>query len=81
MRFITEAEVIQWADLAVMEDNLHHTDHGVSKNPYSTEGMRNQWQRGYDNDKPHSWEGLTLAFDTAYQRGAAMKRLELKKEV
>jgi hypothetical protein len=77
MHFNNPAEVVAWADSAAEVCLLHHDLYDVSKNPYSTDGMRNDWQRGYDNAPPRSFE-LTQEYDTAYQLGAATKRLELK---
>lgn len=83
MRFNTKEEVISWADKAAREDYERHlpvhTDPDgktwqVDKNPFCTYGARNDWQRGFDNAPPRSWEG-TRDFDTVFQRGRAMARL------
>lgn len=58
-----------------------HTDPGgtkwqVDKNPYSTPGMRNEWQRGFDSVPPSFHERPDVNdWDTAYQRGRAMAEL------
>lgn len=84
MRFSNPAEVVAWADKAAKGDHVCHlivhldedgTPWQTSANPYSTPHMRMDWQRGYDNSPPHSWEG-TREYDTAFQRGAAYRRLE-----
>lgn len=83
-RFSSPAEVIAWAESAAAVDYARHAVvHAACdgsawqwcRNPYSTEGMRNDWQRGYDNAPAHIWE-LTRDYDTAFQRGAAYRRLE-----
>lgn len=74
MRFSTPTDVLNWANKVAAEDIQRHKDSGVDLNPYCTEGARNDWQRGYDNLGPRSWEG-SRDFDTMYQRGRAAARL------
>jgi len=74
MRFNTPEEVKAWAMKAATEDYKNHKAHGVDLNPFSTDGARNDWERGFNNEPPWSWEG-TLEFDTIYQRGRAMAEL------
>lgn len=83
MRFNTPEEVVTWADKCAQADYANHlpvhtdpdgTQWQVDKNPYSTAGARNDWQRGFDGKPAHTWE-TTLEYDLAYQRGAAMARL------
>lgn len=83
MRFNTPEEVEAWADkVARVDYEKHvfiHTDQDgtqwqVDKNPYCTQGARNDWQRGFDNAQPRAWEG-TFDYLLAYQRGKSMKRL------
>lgn len=79
-RFNTPEELKEWAAKAAAEDYKNHKEHGVDLNPYSTEGVRNQWQRGFDNLGPRSYEDPRLVdFDTVYNRGRAMAEL-LEKE-
>lgn len=74
MRFNTPEEVKAWATTAASEDYKRHVEHGIDLNPYCTEGARNDWQRGFNNVPPRSYE-LTQDFDTMYQRGKAMALL------
>lgn len=85
-RFTTPAEVAAHADRRAHSDWHRHavvhvekdgTTWQVCRNPYCTVGRRNDWQRGYDNAPPHSFEG-TREYDTAFQVGAAYRRLEEK---
>ena len=85
MRFNTPDEVKAWARKAAAADYARHlpihtdpdgTTWQVDKNPYTTTGARNDWQRGYDNKPPHSWESPTANdFCTKYQRGRAMAEI------
>lgn len=87
-RFNTPEEVKEWAAKAAALDYENHLLHNVDLNPFSNTGTRNDWQRGFDNAGPRSYErreGQTdeeaVAFDTIYQRGRAMALLlETKKE-
>ena len=88
MRFNTPEEVKVWAARAAAEDYRLHQLHGSGLNPFSTEGARNDWQRGFDNMGPRSYERRegqsdeeAVAFDTMYQRGQAMALLLQSKEV
>lgn len=74
MRFSTAEEVKEWATLAAKVDYKHHKEHGVSLNPYSTQGMRSDWDRGWYNMPPKEWE-FTQDYDTGYQRGRAARIL------
>lgn len=83
-RFNSPEEVIAWADKAAADDYKRHlpvhqdpdgTTWQVDKNPYSTGGARNDWQRGFDNAPPYSWESQTRDYDIYFQRGRAMARL------
>lgn len=74
MRFSSIQEVKDWASLAAMHCIRAHREHGHDLNPYSTQGARTRWQRGFDGDTPRPYEG-TLDWDTQYQQGAATKRL------
>ena len=75
MRFQTATDVREWADAAAAADFARYLSFDYDKNPYCTQGARSTWQRGYDGAPPRSWEGATRAFDTQYQRGAAMRRI------
>lgn len=72
--FNTPDEIVAWADNAAIDSMKRHLEHGGDLNVFSTEGARNDWQRGYDNAPPRSFE-LTQAYDTAYQRGKAIRKL------
>jgi len=75
MRFNTPQEVIDWATQAAKADYKHHMENGVSFNPYSTKGMRSDWDRGWYNTPPHPWESATREWDTGFQRGRAARLL------
>lgn len=47
----------------------------ISLNPYSTPGARNEWQRGFDNVPPYSWETENREWDFRFQLGRAARRL------
>ncbi len=74
MRFNTPQEIIEWADKAAIDTMKRHLEHGHDLNVFSTEGARAEWQRGFDSAPKRSFE-LTQDYDTAYQRGKAIKRL------
>jgi hypothetical protein len=74
-RFNTPEEVLVWADKAAREDIARHREHGIDLNPFCTPGARDDWQRGFDNAGPRSYETRGVDFDTIYQRGRAVARL------
>lgn len=74
MRFNSPGEVLKWADKVAREDIERHINNGIDLNPFSTDGARNDWQRGYDNAGPRSYEG-PRDYDTMYQRGRAVARI------
>lgn len=82
MKFSTPEEVKAWARKAAAADYAKHlpihtdpdgTQWQVDKNPYTTTGARNDWQRGFDNAPPRSYESND--FCTRYQRGRAMAEI------
>lgn len=75
MRFSTPEQVLASADEAAADDFKRQKKYGLDLNPYSTQGGRTSWQRGFDGAPPYSWEDQTLAWDYQYQRGAAARRL------
>ena len=74
MRFNTPLEIVAWADNAAIDTMKRHLEHGHDLNVFSTEGARNDWQRGFDNAPPRSFE-VTQDYDAAYQRGKAIRKL------
>ena len=79
-RFNTPEEAKAWAKEAAREDYQRHKEFGIDLNPYSTVGARNDWQRGFDNLGPRSYEDPRIVeFHTMYLRGRAMAEL-LEKE-
>jgi hypothetical protein len=84
-RFNTPHEVKAWAQQAAAADykkhTIVHTDPDgtqwqVDKNPYCTTGARNEWQRGFNNAPPRSYDRPDFQdWDTQYQRGRAMAEL------
>ena len=85
MRFNTPEEVKAWARKAAADDYKKHavihidpdgTKWQVDKNPYCTLGARSDWQRGFGNVPPKSWERPDVNdWDSHYQRGRAMAEL------
>ncbi len=73
-RFNTAGEVEAWAAKAAAEDYARHLAFGVDLNPFCTPGARSDWQRGFDNLGPRSYE-LSVDFDTIYQRGRAAAKI------
>lgn len=71
------ASVLDAADRLALCDYKLSQLHGNDVNPFSTDGARNMWQRGYDGLPPRSYEG-SYEVNTIYQRGAAMRRLQDK---
>ena len=71
-RFNSIQDVRDYALRMARQDiqNVHHHDHGIDRNPFSTVGARNYWQRGFDGAPAFSWEH-DLNWDTQYQRGRA----------
>lgn len=74
-RFNSPEEVAAWADRAAAQDLERHRKFGIDLNPYCTTHARDDWQRGFDNAPPWSWETADRAYDTKFQRGRAMARL------
>jgi hypothetical protein len=83
-RYSSPAAVAAVAAAAAREDYHRHsvvhvnpdgTSWQVCRNPYSTPGRRNDWQRGYDDAPPHSWE-TTRDYDMAFQVGRAYRIYE-----
>lgn len=74
MRFSTPQQVIEWADRVAIDTMSRHLEQGHDLNVFSTAGARSDWQRGFDNAPKRPFE-LTQDYDTAYQRGKAIKRL------
>jgi len=74
MHFTTPQTVIEWADNAAIDTMKRHLEHGHDLNVFSTEGARNDWQRGFENAPPRAFE-VTQDYDTAYQRGKAIRKL------
>lgn len=78
--FNTPEEVKEWAMQAAADDIRRHREFGVSLNPYSTVGARDDWQRGFDNKGPRSYESPGIVnFCLKYNRGRAAAIL-LEKE-
>lgn len=84
-RFNNPEEVKAWARKAAAADYKKHAvvhvdadgiTWQVDKNPYCTPGARNDWQRGFLNAPPRSYE-LPHFNDwcSKYQRGRAMAEL------
>lgn len=73
-RFNTPQEVKEWATKVAAEDYERHVTYGIDLNPFCTPGARSDWQRGFDNLGPRSYE-RSVDFDTMYQRGRAAAEL------
>jgi hypothetical protein len=80
-RFNTPEEVKAWCAVAAANDYKRYIENDCDLNPFSTDGARNDWQRGFDNAGPRSYE-TTIEFDTMYWRGRAAAELieKLEKE-
>lgn len=70
----TAEQIRAEARVAAAEDYKHHVAFGVSLNPYSTYGYREDWRRGFENLGPRPWEHGT-AFNFQYQRGFAAREI------
>lgn len=76
MRFNTPEEVKAWARKAAASNYKSHTENGHDLNPYCMPGARTDWQRGFDNAPPRSYDHPERnEWDTHYQRGRAMAEL------
>jgi hypothetical protein len=66
-------QVTQWAARAAAADHARHIKKGHDLNPYCTEGARTDWQRGFYNAGPRSYDHPTRYADfcTQYNRGRA----------
>lgn len=79
MRFNTPEEVLAWADKVAREDIRRHVEYNIELNPFCTQGAREEWSRGYQNLGPRSYDWpRTMDFDTIYQRGRAVGRLQVE---
>ena len=83
-RFANPNDVLVWAEEVARGDiernrKVHYDEDGtpyqIDLNPYSTQGARNDWQRGFDNALARTWEEFTRAYDTMFQRGRVAARL------
>ena len=75
-RYSTPEEAKAAAERAAAEDYYHHITHDKDLNPFSTQGARHEWQRGFDNEGPRSYEAPRIVqFDTIYLRGRAAAEL------
>lgn len=71
-RFSTPEQAKEAATLAAADDYRRHIEYGIDLNPFCTPGARNDWQRGYDNLGPRSYESPDIVlWDTIYLRGRA----------
>jgi hypothetical protein len=69
---ITPEEAKAAAANAAAEDYANHIKYGSDLNPFCTPGARDDWQRGFDNAGPRSYEDPRIVeFDTIYLRGRA----------
>lgn len=76
MHFNTAQEVEDFATEAAQDTYRRHIEQGHDINPFSTEGARMEWKRGYEGRLSKPWENeRMLAFSTIYQRGKAMRKL------
>jgi hypothetical protein len=75
-RFNTPEEVKVWARTAAAGNIKRHQEHDHDLNPYCTPGARADWQRGFDNAPPRSYDHPDRnLWDTHYQRGRATAEL------
>lgn len=74
MRFSTPEQVKEYAVRAAAGDYQRHIDFNTDLNPFCTDGARDDWQRGFDNAGPRSYES-SVDYDTIYQRGRAAAEL------
>lgn len=80
-RFDTPEDAKTWAEKAAAEDRKRHLEGGVDLNPYCTVGARTDWQRGFDNAGPRSYEDPRIVeFDIRYLRGRAAAELIEKEQ-
>lgn len=71
-RFSSPEQAREAAERAAAADYNCHKLYNVDLNPFTTEGARDDWQRGYDNLGPRSYESPgILLWDTIYMRGRA----------
>ena len=69
-RFNTPEEVKEYATKVAADYYRRHKEYGIDLNPFCTPGARNDWQRGFDNKGPRSYE-VSIDFDTIYALGRA----------
>ena len=71
-RFSTPEEAMQAATVAAQEDYKYYKLHGKDLNPFSTQGARYDWQRGFEGRPAMSYEHPdVIKYDTIYLRGRA----------
>ena len=71
---IKKQRIIDEANRCALLDIANYIWYGHSVNPYSTVGVRYDWQRGFEDLPLRSWE-RTFDYCTAYQRGKAAARI------
>lgn len=79
MRFNTPEEVREWAVRVAEDDYRRHIEYGIDLNPFSTDGARSEWQKGFDGAPLQPWEG-DMEFATIYQRGKAAAEIVAREE-
>lgn len=79
-RFNTPEEVKEWAAEVAADDYRRHIEYGIALNPFSTPGAIDDWERGFNNLGPRSYE-RSVDFNTIYQRGWAAAAIAKEKAI
>lgn len=79
MRFSTPEQVKEYAVRAATWDYQNHINFNLDLNPFCTDGARDDWQRGFNNAGPRSYES-SVDYDTIYQRGRAAAEIVAKEK-
>lgn len=80
-RFTTLEEAQVAARAAAEADYRRHKELGFDLNPFCTPGARTDWQRGYDNAGPRTYESPEIVkWNTIYLRGRAAAEIVKENE-
>lgn len=76
MRFPSAEAVKEFARKAAITTYRRYVELGHDLNIFCTQGAREDWQRGFDNAGPRSYETQDVVdYCTMYQRGRAVAEL------
>lgn len=81
-RLNTPEELWTVIQAVAADDYRRHIAYGIDLNPFTTDGARHDWQRGFDNAGPRAYESPDIIlWDTIYLRGKAAAEIIAKEQI